>query len=472
MQPQPREPDIHPNRDRHSYHLRYVLLITWVAAVGGLLFGYDTAVIAGAIGFLQQHFDLNETMKGWAASCALIGCIFGALLAGPVGDKFGRKKAMVLCAILFTVSAIGSALPRTLSQFVVARFIGGLGVGAASLLCPLYIAEISPAAVRGRLVSLNQLTIVIGIFVVYFVNLLIQQSGDEAWNVVTGWRWMFGSETLPAIMFLALLAFVPESPRWLAKQNRDTESLRVLARVTNQTHAEWQLREIRAAIAHEGGSVLQLFQPRLRITLIVSVALAVFQQFTGINAIMYYAPEVFKAAGTGTNTAFIQTVSVGAVNVAFTLVAIWLIDRVGRKPLLLGGTFVQAVALAFVGFSYARHTHGPWVLVFVLLYVAAFGASMGAVVWVIIAEIFPTRIRGRAMSIATVALWAACYVVSQTYPMLVKAVGDATTFWIYGAMSLLCFFFTLAVVPETKGQTLEEIEASFLGSGLPAASGE
>jgi SP family arabinose:H+ symporter-like MFS transporter len=444
--------------------LTYVILIALVATLGGLLFGYDTAVIAGAVGYLKEHFKLGAGMTGWAASSALVGCMVGAAFAGMLGDRFGRKRMLILAGVLFTVSAIGSAVPRTLTEFVWARFIGGVGVGAASMLSPLYIAEISPARVRGRLVSMNQMAIVSGILLVYFVNMLIQRMGDHSWNVTLGWRWMFGSETLPAVLFAGLMCLVPKSPRWLMKQGRRSEALAVLERIEGTERAEGQIDEIGKAIAEEGGSIRELFRPGLRIALVIGVLLAIFQQVTGINAVLYYAPEIFKATGTQVDIAFIQTVSVGSVNFLFTIVAIWLIDKAGRKALLLVGSAVQCGALAMVGHAYYTQTKGPWVLVFILLYVGAFAVSMGPVVWVVIAEIFPTRIRGRAMSIATVTLWAACYLVSQTFPMLVERLGSATTFWTYGAMSALCFVFVWVVVPETKGKTLEEIERSWVKS--------
>jgi SP family arabinose:H+ symporter-like MFS transporter len=443
-------------------HVWYVSLIAGVAALGGLLFGYDTAVIAGAIGFLKTKFQLDAAMEGWAVSCALIGCILGAMAAGVLSDLFGRKKVLIFAAFLFLISAIGSALPRTLTEFVFARMVGGMGVGIASLISPLYIAEISPAYIRGRLVSLNQLAIVSGMLIIYFINAWIAGRGNELWNVTLGWRWMFASETIPAMLFFILLLVVPESPRWLIKQNKEHTAERIFRKVMPEEKIAPALFEIKDAIAHESGSVLQLFQPGLRTALVIGVVLAVLQQVTGINAILYYAPEIFKAAGTGTNAALLQTVLVGFINVAFTFVAIYTVDNWGRKTLLLFGSAGMGVSLLVIGFAFHFSASQGWLLLpFVLLYIACFASSMGPVVWVVMSEIFPTRIRGTAMSIATVILWISCYAVSQTFPMFVESVGSAFTFWIYMIMAVVTFSFVLKVLPETKGRTLEEIESSW-----------
>jgi len=295
--------------------------------------------------------------------------------------------------------------------------------------------------------------------VVYFVNAGVASLGNEAWNVETGWRWMFASEVVPALVFLVLLFLVPESPRWLVKQGRPDEALRILTRTNGEAAARESMDEIRATLAEKQESMAQLFRPGLRIALMIGVVLAIVQQVTGINAILYYAPEIFKSTGAGIGTALMQTVLVGVVNVAFTLVAIRLVDRVGRKALLLVGSAVMAICLFMIGGAFLLDmSEGPLVLVFILLYIAAFATSMGPVVWVVLSEIFPTRIRGRAMSIATVILWVSCYAVSQTFPILNERIGPGLTFWIYMVMALFTFFFILRVLPETRGRTLEEIE--------------
>ena len=544
--------------ENHGGSTRYVYLLASVAALGGLLFGYDTAVIAGAIGFLQKHFELDPQLwKGWAAACALIGCAVGAALAGMLSDRFGRKKVLMFSAILFLVSALGTALPRSFTEFIIYRIIGGFGVGAASITSPMYIAEISPARIRGRMVSINQFAIISGMLVVYFVNMFIggygaaadrrtvadylskhlgavdsgvvaeltkdphndglsaedfvaeyrdrldsrviakylvergvemrvvvgfltetgaaidprivdlADQGRAAWNVRCGWRWMFGSESLPAVLLLVMMFFVPESPRWLAKQRRHEEALAILARVGGPRHAQAELAEIKDAIAHESESLAQLFTPGMRIVLMIGVVLAVLQQVTGINVFLYYAPEIFKSMGSDVNTALVLTVLVGAVNLGFTVAAIWLVDRVGRKPLMLIGFTGMGLSLLAVGLAAYYHQTATWVLVFVLSYIACFAISVGPVTWVILSEIFPTRIRGRAMAIATVCLWLANYVVTQTFTImkedqwLVEQFHYGFPYWIYAAFCAVSVIFVARYIPETKGKTLEEIERSW-----------
>lgn len=440
----------------------YVVLLTLVAALGGLLFGYDTGVISGAIGFLTTRFDLNADLEGWAVSSALVGCIIGACFAGVLSDAIGRKRVLLLSAVLFTVSAIGSAIPRNLTEFALARIIGGVGVGAASMLSPLYIAEIAPARIRGRLVSMNQFAIISGFLVVYFVNALVAWTGDslggEAWNVAYGWRWMFGSETLPAAVFMVLLFVVPESPRWLVKQGRAPEALAVLTRAGGAAQAQREMAEIETAIAQEEPSLRQLLRWEVRIALTLGVVLAVLQQVTGINTVLYYAPEIFKSAGLGATAAIAQTVIVGVVNLTFTVVAILVVDRVGRKPLLLAASAGMGISLFMLGRAFVlQHFEGPWVLLFVLTYVASFAVAMGPVVWVVLSEMFPTRIRGTAMSIATVSLWIACFLVSQTFPRMLEQL-QGRAFFVYGVMCAISFAFVAVCLFETKGKTLEQIE--------------
>lgn len=445
---------------KEQVSMKFVTLVSIVSALGGLLFGFDTAVVSGAVGFMEDRFDLTKLQVGWAVSSLIIGCIVGAAMSGVLGDRFGRKKVLISAAILFIISSIGTAIPDSFSGFIIARIIGGIGIGITSTLCPLYNAEIAPAKYRGRLVALNQLAIVTGIFLTYFVNLWISGSGDEAWAIASAWRWMFGVGAIPGLLFLILLFFVPESPRWLIKQGRAAAALPILLRIHGEELAKQEVLDIKQSFEQESGSIRQLFSPSLRIALIVGVGLAVLQQITGINAVMYYAPEIFKATGAGTNASLIQTILVGFINFLFTIVALWLIDKVGRKALLLVGSASMAICLLVIGIAFQTgHADGPLVLIFILLYVASFAISLGPVVWVIMSEIFPNRIRGKATAIAAMALWAADYIVSQSFPPLLSSAGPAATFWIYGSMALLAFLFTWRVVPETKGKSLEEIES-------------
>ena len=446
----------------------YVMLVCMVAALGGLLFGYDTGVINGAIGPLKARFALDANWAGWATGCALVGCAIGAGIAGVLSDWLGRKKVLILSAILFFISAVGTALPKNITIFIIYRIIGGLGVGAASMSSPMYIAEISPARIRGRMVSVNQFAIVSGFLVVYFVNYFIALQGDQMWNQESGWRWMFGSEALPALLLLVLLFFVPESPRWLTKQDRSDEALEILTRVNGSVYAKTELLEIKDALAHESGSLKQLFQPGMKIVLVIGIVLAVLQQVTGINVFLYFGTEIFKKMGSDTNAALLQTVIVGTVNLAFTIIAIWLVDRLGRKPLMIIGSAGMGLSLLGMGLmAYVQKTD-LWVLLFILGYIACFALSVGPVTWVILSEIFPTRIRGRAMAIATVCLWVANYVVSQTFPMmeennwLLEKFHHAFPFWLYGIFCVVLVTFVWRFVPETKGKTLEEIEKHWM----------
>lgn len=467
------EPSAHRRGD-----LAYLISICLVATLGGLLFGYDTAVISGAIGFLQTHFDLDAAAKGWAASCALAGCMLGAAFAGPLSDRFGRRNVLVISAILFFVSAVGTAVPRTFSQFILFRVLGGIGVGAASMTSPLYIAEISPARIRGRMVSINQLAIVSGMLLVYFVNYGIAGLGDESWNVMTGWRWMFASEALPALLLLLLLVAVPESPRFLVKQGRHRRALAVLSRIVGDEQAEQELREIEDAVARESNSLWQLFQPGLRTALAIGIVLAVLQQITGINVFLYFGPEIFKAiAGSKIDAALLQTAAVGSMNLVFTVIAIWTVDRLGRKPLMIIGSAGMGLALTGLGIAAFTGRTEAWVLIFILGYIAFFALAVGPVTWVILSEIYPTRVRGRAMAVATVCLWAANFVVSQTFPMmdenpwLVSTMHHAFPFWLYALFCAVSVAFVWWLVPETKGRTLEEIEAFWMGDAASGAEG-
>ncbi len=442
----------------------YVTLVCLVATLGGLLFGYDTGVISDAIGFLTIKFELNRTMEGWAMSCAILGCAGGASVAGLIGDRLGRKKLLVLSALLFTASSIGTALPQSLTVFIFFRVIGGLGIGMAALATPMYIAEITPARIRGTMVSVNQLAIVTGFLLVYFANYYIARQGGEAWRIETSWRWMFGLGLVPALIFLALLFFVPESPRWLVENGRRDEAMTVLARVNGTTVAATELQSIESSLTSEASTLRQLFQPGLRVVLIIGLALAILQQVTGINAFLYYGPEILKKLGTSTDAALLQQIIMGAANLVFTFVAIWTVDRWGRRPLMLFGAAGMGLCLFGMGIAaYLQKIEG-WMLVLILGYIACFAMSIGPVTWVILSEIFPTRVRGRALALATFFLWAADWLVTQTAPFLnkdpwlVNTFHGGFAFWIYGAMCAVELFFVWRFVPETKGKSLEAIE--------------
>ncbi|WP_142785092.1 sugar porter family MFS transporter [Changchengzhania lutea] len=440
---------------------KYLLKITIIGALGGLLFGYDTAVISGAIGFLETKFSLGVNQKGFAVSSAIFGCILGVAIAGYIADKIGRKKTLLITAFLFAVSAIGSAIADSYMFFVVARIIGGVGVGAASMLSPLYISEIAPAEKRGTLVSLYQLAIVLGINIVFFFNYKVAQFSTEAWNIETGWRYMVGSEVIPALLFFIALFFVPESPRWLSKEGRHDEALSILSRINSEEKAKEVHQEIKAALGQEKGTLKELFEPGLRMAMIIGVFLALFSQITGINAIMYYAPEILKSAGFAVDSALMQTVIIGIVNTIFTFVAIKYIDKLGRRTLLLWGVTGMALCLFGIGLLYQLDlTSGPWLLILILGFVGCFATSLGPIPWVLISEIFPTKTRGIAMSLAIMVLWVGVVLISQFTPVLLE-MGETMTFWIFMANAIILVIFTYKFIPETKGKTLEEIEQSW-----------
>lgn len=443
--------------------LQFVVFATAVTAIGGFLFGYDTAVINGANSYLKAHLHLTPTQEGLAGASAIAGCIPGAMFAGFLSDKFGRKKLLFLCALLYAVSGVLSAIPRTFDQFLIARFLSGLGIGASSMICPVYIAEISPEKWRGRLGTLFQLGIVAGIFLTLFINKVIQGLGDEAWNTAMGWRWMLGMEAVPALVFIGLLFTVPESPRWLAQNGREDEARGILGKVAGAAQAEIELAAIRSAAGQEEGRFAELFSRAYRRPLLIAVLLMMCSQFCGINAIMYYSTKIFESAGSLKDAAFTSSVWIGLINLLFTFVAIAFVDKAGRRPLLLIGTAVQCVALGMVGWMFHIQSSGFALLIWVMAFIGAFAMAMGPIPWILCSEIFPNKVRGRAMSVATFTIWASCYVVAQTFPMLNDSprVGPAITFWVYAGVSLLSFVFVLALVPETKGRTLEEIETSW-----------
>ena len=457
--------------------------VTFVATLGGLLFGYDTAVISGAVGSIDANFidpqHLSETarssLSGWTISSALFGCIIGAFLAGWVSNALGRKGGLMVAGGLFLVSALGSAYPefglgpiggmgpQALTPFILYRILCGVGVGIASMLSPLYIAEISPSHIRGRLVSFNQLSIVLGMSVVYFVNWAIANQGDEAWIHATGWRLMLVSEAIPAVLFLILLTLVPDTPRWYVMKGHNDKALSILDRLVGETEARTTLAQIKTSLVVPEDTGASLFSFGV-LVIVAGILLSVFQQLVGINAVLYYAPLMFKNLGAGTNSAMLQTAIVGVANVLFTIIAIATVDRLGRKPLLIVGGLIMGVAMMVLGFQFQANATGTGPLVAAIVYIAGFALSWGPVTWVLLAEMFPNSIKGKAMSIAVAAQWAANLFVSWTFKILIDnstlnaLFNHGFAYWMYGLMSFLAAAFVFFYVPETKRRTLEEIQ--------------
>jgi sugar porter (SP) family MFS transporter len=432
--------------------------------MGGLLFGYDTAVISGAIGFIQSGFKLNAAETGWAASCALIGCMIGAAIVGTISNRYGRKRLILISAFLFLVSAAGTALAPGFSTFIAFRVIGGAGIGVASMASPLYIAEMAPTRWRGRLVGVNQLAIVSGMLLIYFVNYRIAQMGSQAWNETTGWRWMFASGAIPSLALLALLTLVPETPRYLEAKGRHAEAVKVWMRLGSHPGAH-AVQEVEQEASQETG--LSLFAPGMLRLTTIGLVLAVLQQITGINVFLYYAPEIFKHFGTGTDTALLETVAVGAVNLLFTLVAMGTVDQFGRRRLLIIGSLGMGLCLVLTGLAGLRANQHGWLLVVILGYIACFAVSVGPVTWIVLSEIFPTRIRGTALAVATLGLWTANFLVSQTFPMISETrfltahFRHAFPFFLYAAFCFVESLFVWMYIPETRNRSLEEIASSW-----------
>ncbi len=435
---------------------KYLAIAAIVSGLGGLLFGFDNIVISGAIHDLTEHFHLDAAATGWAAGCALIGCVVGAASAGSIADFFGRKKALAACAACFAVSSLGIWFADSLTQFSIWRMIGGLGIGAASIIAPMYIAEIAPTRHRGRLVTLYQLGIVLGILAAVFSNMLIQRMGNEEWNAVTGWRLMFLVGFIPAVLFAIMILPTLESPRWLMKVGRIQDAKRVLYLINDAKEASSEAIEIQESLQEEEGKLSELLTT-FRRPLLLGIMLAGLQQISGITPLFSYLPEVFREAGAATGDAFRQTVLVSFVMLVFTLFALWLVDQVGRKTLILSGTAVQFISFLLVGWFY--HVHGSVlaILIFVMAFVSGHSFGNGVAMWVIISEIYPTKVRGRAMSIATTTLWLVCYLLNQMFPIMQQSLGPAGTFWCFAGGALLTIILVAWLVPETKDKSLEEI---------------
>jgi MFS transporter, SP family, xylose:H+ symportor len=444
----------------------YILFIALSAALGGLLFGYDTAVISGAIGNLTEYFQLNPVETGWAISSALVGCLIGAFFSDYLSNRLGRKTTMIITAILFILNSIGTALPISFTMFVIFRIVGGIGVGIASMVVPMYIAEIAPPKRRGALVGNYQLAIVIGIVVVYFVNYFIALQGDAHWNLTIGWRWMFGSEIIPSVLYLVFIFLIPESPRWLLQKGKSTEAIAVLQKINTDEDAVQVQTEIQNSLKQEDKNQWKyLANPLFKKALFVGVGLSILQQLTGINAILYYAPEIFKSLGSAADTSLLETSILGVVNLIFTLLAIKWVDKMGRKPLLYIGSIGMTLALAAVGLFIYYDAVGNWVLPFLLLFMASFSISWGPIVWVLLSEIFPNKIRSLALAISVFIQWVANFIVTQFFPTLVEnqwlktQFNGAFPFYLFAIICLISFLFVWKLVPETKNKTLEEMDS-------------
>lgn len=448
----------------------YIWAISLAGALGGLLFGYDWVVIGGAKPFYEQFFQLTgASQQGWAMSCALIGCLLGALISGSLSDKLGRKKLLIVSAFVFAVSSIGTALANTFIIFVVWRMMGGLAIGLASSLSPMYIAELAPSQLRGKLVSLNQLTIVIGILAAQVVNWLIAKPVPPSataqqillsWNGQVGWRWMFGVTAIPSALFFVSMFLVPESPRWLAKVGAIEKARRVLTRIGGETYASEELANIEATLDNETerADFKVLLDRKMMKVLLLGISLAVLQQWCGINVIFNYAQEVFSAAGYSISDVLFNIVVTGAVNLVFTFIAIGTVDKLGRRILMLAGSAGLTLIYTLLGAFYFVHSQGVHMLILVVGAIGCYAMSLAPVTWVVISEIFPNRVRATAMSISVTALWIACFILTYTFPLLNRGLGAALTFWIYAAICAAGFVFTKLFLPETKGKTLEEIE--------------
>jgi SP family xylose:H+ symportor-like MFS transporter len=445
-----------------SANLRF---ITFSATLGGLLFGYDTAVISGAIGNLTEYFKLTTLETGWAISSALVGCLLGALISDFWSARWGRKNSMLFAALLFVFNSIGTALPETFTTFIFFRILGGIGVGLASMVVPMYLAEIAPAKRRGALVGKYQLAIVIGIVLVYFVNYCIALQGDATWNLNHGWRWMFGSELLPSFLFFATVYTIPESPRWLVQKGENEKAKQVLNVFHSTEVAKLELQTIQESMQTTTGNPWQSLRlPRHRKALQVGIALSILQQLTGINAILYYAPEIFKSLGSTVHASLLETTILGIVNLIATVLAIRWVDRIGRRPLLIYGSIGMTAALLGVG-SLLYFQVGPtFVLPFLLLFMASFSISWGPVVWVVLSELFPNTIRSLALAISVFIQWIANFLVTQYFPYLVTntwvppAMKSTFPFLVFALFCFIALLFVWNKVPETKNTTLEKMD--------------
>ncbi|MDO3644446.1 sugar porter family MFS transporter [Mucilaginibacter sp. L3T2-6] len=446
----------------------YLYLVCLVAALGGFLFGFDTAVISGTVSLVKHDFNLNANYEGWFVSCALLGCIIGVSMSGKLSDRYGRKIVLILSAILFLASALGCMMSGSFTSLIAFRLIGGLGIGVASMVSPLYISEFSPSRFRGMMVSLYQLALTVGIVLAYFSNAYLvnhagQSFGSEGMNKIFSaevWRAMLGLGALPAAIFLGSLFMVPESPRWLLLRGREQKAKDILIRIDGPDAAKSEMAAFKAGKGEESGSLKELFTPVYRKAMWIGLLLPFLSQVCGINAVIYYGPRILEQAGFTLNNALGGQVTIGLVNVVFTFVAIFTIDKWGRRPLLFVGIGGAVISLIVIGLLFAAGlTSGPWILIFILAFIACFAFSFGPVCWVVIGEIFPNAIRGKAMALATLSLWIGNFFVGQLTPLMLEGLGSSWTFWLFAICCSPALWLTWKLIPETKGRSLENIEA-------------
>ncbi len=451
-------------------HKSYMMSLAVIASIGGFLYGFDTAVISGTIGFVKNQFGLNAVQEGWYVSSALVGSIGGVAMAGGLGDRYGRKKVLIISSIFFGLSGVGCMAAIGFADLVIYRFLGGIGIGIASILSPLYVSEFAPPKSRGRLVALYQFAITLGILSSYFSNALflaLYQQGCFANSASfirlifhqEVWRIMLGSGAVPAFIYLLLLVKVPESPRWLAVKGRNKEAVHVLSRVMPTPEAAKEMGDLQANLSQDTGSVREVFKGPFRAAVWIGVLLAFLTQVSGINAVIYYGPRILEDAGLSISDAFGGQVVIGAVNVLFTILALWKIDQLGRRPLLNYGVVGIVISLTVIGFLFYFDVRESFLLLtFILLFIACFAFSYGPVIWVLLSEIYPARVRAKVMSIAVFSLWIGTALVGQLTPFMLQTLGAQGTFWTFALLTLPALYLGIFVIPETKGKSLEEIE--------------
>ncbi len=445
----------------------YAVFVCILLACGGLMFGYDNSVISGAIGYMTKYFSFNSATEGWVVSSITLGAVLGSIFGGTLSDRYGRKKILLLSAVFFTFASMGQGFSYSLIMLISSRILAGIAVGIANTVTPIYISEIAPAKIRGALTASYQLVIVTGITLVFFANAFVSNSGTPLWNVTTGWRIMLTLGAVPAVIFLIANLFVPESPRWLISKGKNEKALKILKTIRYSNEVSSEVQEINTALKEEkslkGISISAIFKPGINKIVAIGCILAAMQHLTGIDAIMYYAPEILKRAGLGTQAALYNTIIIGIVLFLFTIVAIATVDKLGRKKLLIIGTTIMAISLTVVGLLF-QMSNPPvgLLLTFILINIAGFSIGMGSVMWVVLGEIFPTRIRSLAMSLCMVCLWVSDYIVAQFFPIVMYQLGPSVAFYIFAFLALVTILFTWKFIPETKGKTLEQIEKELL----------